>query len=130
MTFILFSFFAELIATKHLTVLLQDEIFADYFNTFLNLPVSFSNSLGSLGISLSRQIRHRKGDWIWCVQLLLIQSTPGSDPPSLFPVTPLPTFPCPIPPLPSVDLPLHVPRSLTSRVFAPATAMPLQSALL
>ncbi|KAJ6657365.1 hypothetical protein lerEdw1_002532 [Lerista edwardsae] len=30
---------AKLIATKHLTVLLQDEVFADYFNTFLNLPV-------------------------------------------------------------------------------------------
>ncbi|XP_044295069.1 regulator of G-protein signaling protein-like [Varanus komodoensis] len=30
---------AELMAKKHLTVLLQDEIFADFFNTFLNLPV-------------------------------------------------------------------------------------------
>nr|XP_034979480.1 regulator of G-protein signaling protein-like [Zootoca vivipara] len=30
---------AELIAKKHLTVLLQNEIFADFFNTFLNLPV-------------------------------------------------------------------------------------------
>ncbi|XP_060089055.1 regulator of G-protein signaling protein-like, partial [Heteronotia binoei] len=30
---------AEGIASKHLVVLLQDEIFADFFNTFLNLPV-------------------------------------------------------------------------------------------
>ncbi|XP_066482209.1 regulator of G-protein signaling protein-like [Tiliqua scincoides] len=30
---------AKRIASKHLTVLLQDEIFADFFNTFLNLPV-------------------------------------------------------------------------------------------
>ncbi|KAL8177436.1 UNVERIFIED_CONTAM: hypothetical protein K2H54_005026 [Gekko kuhli] len=30
---------AELIGSKHLVVLLQDEIFADFFNTFLNLPV-------------------------------------------------------------------------------------------
>ncbi|XP_062986927.1 regulator of G-protein signaling protein-like [Elgaria multicarinata webbii] len=29
----------ELVASKHLTVLLQDEIFTDFFNTFLNLPV-------------------------------------------------------------------------------------------
>ncbi|XP_053106681.1 regulator of G-protein signaling protein-like isoform X2 [Hemicordylus capensis] len=29
----------ELIASQHLTILLQDEIFADFFNTFLNLPV-------------------------------------------------------------------------------------------
>nr|XP_056700670.1 regulator of G-protein signaling protein-like [Euleptes europaea] len=34
-----FLSFAELIARKHLVVLLQDEIFADFFNTFLNLPV-------------------------------------------------------------------------------------------
>ncbi|XP_033007087.1 regulator of G-protein signaling protein-like [Lacerta agilis] len=29
----------KLIAKKHLTVLMQNEIFADFFNTFLNLPV-------------------------------------------------------------------------------------------
>ncbi|XP_063155957.1 regulator of G-protein signaling protein-like [Candoia aspera] len=30
---------AKLIGSKHLSVLLKDEIFADFFNTFLNLPV-------------------------------------------------------------------------------------------
>uniref|UniRef100_A0A8C6Y3W5 Regulator of G protein signaling like 1 n=1 Tax=Naja naja TaxID=35670 RepID=A0A8C6Y3W5_NAJNA len=35
----LFFLFSELIGSKHLSVLLKDEIFTDFFNTFLNLPV-------------------------------------------------------------------------------------------
>lgn len=38
--FLFFSLHVEIIGSTNLIILLEDEIFADFFNTFLSLPVS------------------------------------------------------------------------------------------
>lgn len=41
MSVFVFSPHKEIICSTNLIILLEDEIFADFFNTFLSLPVSF-----------------------------------------------------------------------------------------
>jgi hypothetical protein len=38
--FLLFSLHVEIIGSTNLIILLEDEVFTDFFNTFLSLPVS------------------------------------------------------------------------------------------
>lgn len=40
MSFVFFFSLIEIIGSTNLIILLEDEIFADFFNTFLSLPVS------------------------------------------------------------------------------------------